>query len=172
MKGRIALISDLGATNARFELLRVNDSAPFQHTVLHSATYPTASASNFPELVRRFVAGAPEAPPSACACAVCGPVTDGAAYCASQVLGEPWKFNEADVSEAAGGVPTQLLNDFVAVGFALPAIPADRLHQLHAPKGPPSPTCGKEACLGPGMSTQVQELGWGMSTLCGVRAAT
>jgi glucokinase len=121
MSSKVALIADLGGTNARFQLLRVDDQSPFSHIVLHSATYPTASSKNFPELVARFVAEAPEAP-DVCACAVCGPIIDGAAYCASAVLAAPWQFDEAQVSEACGGCASVLLNGgwFKMNGFSLP----------------------------------------------------
>jgi len=86
--------------------------------------------------------------------AVCGPVVDGAAYCASQVMVETtgaWHFSEASVSAAAGGARVVLLNDFVAVGHALASIPEAQLHCLHAPKAPPAhPERETIACLGPG----------------------
>ena len=63
----------------------------------------------------------------------------------------PWKFTETSVSAAAGGAPTIMLNDFVAVGHALSAIPSAKLHTLYTPASP-AETPEKEviACLGPG----------------------
>ncbi len=110
-------------------------------------------------LVAKFLAeqssagGAPTVPDQ-CVLAVCGPVVDGAAYCASQVMMDttgPWKFTEASVSTAAGGAPTIMLNDFVAVGHALSTIPQENVHCLHTPAiHSITPDQQVIACLGPG----------------------
>ena len=62
-----------------------------------------------------------------------------------------WKFTEQSVSLAAAGVPTVMLNDFVAVGHALSSIPPDNLYCLHTPAVPAAaPEREVVACLGPG----------------------
>ena len=105
------------------------------------------------QLVARFLAEA-GAQPDQCVLAVCGPVTDGAAYCASQVMMDttgPWRFSETSVSTAAGGAPVVLMNDFVAVGHALSSIPAEQRYCLHQPAAPAAaPEREVIACLGPG----------------------
>jgi glucokinase len=154
----LVLLSDLGGTNARFQLHEVHEAGS---EVVLAASYPTVlpdavkgSGSAFEGLVSRFIAEAGGVLPELCVMAVCGPVVDGAAYCASQVMIEttgPWHFTEASVSAAAGGAKTLLLNDFVAVGHALESIPAAQLYCLHAPKTPPwHPEQETIACLGPG----------------------
>jgi glucokinase len=126
-------------------------------------SYPTVAAdavagsgSCMEALVVRFLAEAPAEArqPEQCVLAVCGPVVEGEAYCASQVMMDttgPWKFTETSVGAAAGGVPTLMLNDFVAVGHALSAIPPDKLHCLHpAAAASKAPEQQVIACLGPG----------------------
>eukprot|EP00937_MAST-01D_sp_MAST-1D-sp2_P001244 g1244.t1 len=165
---KVALLSDLGGTNARFELWRLSseltgtddDEQEVQAAdeLLAAATYATASAQGFEGLVERFlqsehVAGRGHVP-DLCACAVCGPIIEGEAYCASAVLDAPWRFDEASVSAAAGGARALLLNDFVAVGHALPELHAEELHTLHEPAAAGRPASLPErepiACLGPG----------------------
>lgn len=189
---KLVLLSDVGGTNARFELRRLGTAAdelvytttyaathlchpPFcvsVMTVAHNSSclapswqrsYPTVAAdavagsgSCMEALVARFLAEAPAEArqPEQCVLAVCGPVVEGEAYCASQVMMDttgPWKFTETSVSAAAGGVPTLMLNDFVAVGHALSAIPPEKLHCLHpAAAASKAPEQQVIACLGPG----------------------
>ena len=156
----LVLLSDLGGTNARFELRQVGAEGSTDE-VVHAASFPTVapdavvgSGSAFEALVAKFIEESGGLPPQLCVMAVCGPVVDGAAYCASQVMMETtgaWRFTEASVSAAAGGARVVLLNDFVAVGHALEFIPEAQLHCLHTPKVPPEhPEQETIACLGPG----------------------
>ena len=153
-----------------------------------AVTYPTVEekeranelvdgrGSRFEGMISRFLAedGVGGIKPDLCVAGVCGPVMDGAAYCASQRMMEttgPWHFDEASVSTAAGGCRVVLLNDFVAVGHALETIKPSQMHQLYGgaaaegraggamadPGQPPTTTDsaastlrGTIACLGPG----------------------
>ncbi len=151
------LISDVGGTNARFELHLPGGSACFRRT------YPTVGADAAPgagsqmeALVARFLADAGAAghpPPALCVLAVCGPVVDGAAYCASQVMlatTGAWQFTEASVRAAAGGVDTVLINDFVAVGHALETIAPEQLTAVYLPPQHSDAGTKPICCLGPG----------------------
>ena len=82
---KLVLLSDLGGTNARFELGRIGASGDADEAV-QSGRYPTVgpdavpgSGSGFEALVARFLADAGGVTPDQCVLAVCGPVTDGAA---------------------------------------------------------------------------------------------
>ena len=128
-----------------------------------AVTYPTVEekeeaeaeaarccGSRFEGMVARFLAedGVGGIKPDLCVAGVCGPVVDGAAYCASQRMVEttgPWHFNEASVSAAAGGCRVILLNDFVAVGHALESIKPSQMHCLYRPPAKPSNTNGDAA---------------------------
>ena len=82
-----------------------------------------------------------------CVLAVCGPVVNGAAFCASQVMLETtgaWHFDESSVSAAAGGARVILINDFVAVGHALAAPQPGSLTAVYAPPLPPTPSGAPE----------------------------
>ena len=147
---KLMLLSDLGGTNARFELRR---GASIVHKNAFPTVEPNTKTGSFEALVLRFLDEVPKTQkPDIAVMGVCGPVIDGAAYCASQVMMEstgPWRFTEASVSAAAYNARTILMNDFVAVGHALENIPEDNLHCLLEGSGSRNGT-ETIACLGPG----------------------
>ena len=93
MATKHVLLSDVGGTNARFELRRIGVAPSGSDELVHTATYPTVgpgaqqgSGSAMEALVSRFLGECQaDAQPDQCVLAVCGPVVDGSAYCASQV---------------------------------------------------------------------------------------
>ena len=95
---KLVLLSDLGGTNARFELRRISADASgdADEAVVQCGSYPTVgpdavpgSGSGFEALVARFLADAGGVTPDQCVLAVCGPVTDGAACERPLPLGSP-----------------------------------------------------------------------------------
>jgi glucokinase len=95
------LIGDLGGTNCRFQLHRLTPcpkegEAECSSELLCQMTYPTVPSADavpgcscFEALVRLFLDEHAEWPaPDLCVLAVCGPVVEGAAYCASQRMME------------------------------------------------------------------------------------
>ena len=166
MDGFIVL-GDLGGTNCRLELVPLQQSAAdakgaHRPMAIHRAKYKSGSAASLVDLLLRFL-GEPE-----CASvisgsgtdggvihlfsiAVCGPVTDGRAILLASVFGEGgWTVDAREMAEQLGA-RVVLLNDFHAVGLALPFIPGDDLHCVHnANAGGKRDSNGIMACLGPG----------------------
>ena len=163
---RLVLISDLGGTNCRFQLHRLNlDDGECEIVV--EKKYPTIDRgkdSSFQNHISTFLRDTRgSGRPDMCVFAVCGPVVDGVAFCASQVMVQttgPWRISQEACRKAAGA-PVTLLNDFVAVGHALDTLKEKDLTCLYDVDVEPgrekkkATTCRDRsrdtiACLGPG----------------------
>jgi glucokinase len=116
------LISDVGGSNARFA--RAANGMFNERRTYHTADYPT-----FYDAMQRYLAdtGGAEDCRSA-AVGVAGPVNAGKA----KLTNAPWVFTERDISEALGGVPTELLNDLQTVAVALPHLTEKDLRAIGA----------------------------------------
>jgi glucokinase len=120
-------------------------------SVGHRARYRTADFGHLRDALHAFQRELPvHSHLSACALSVCGPVVDGVALCLAATMGaDGWRLDEAELAEALGlrAGRFRLLNDFVAVGLALPAVPPEDRRTVHEGK----PIKGRPiACLGPG----------------------
>ena len=153
----LVLIGDLGGTNIRLALYpsgAVRGSRPDE--TRFSARYRTADFGHLREALAVFQAEAVQAGAvsagaiEAAAISVCGPVVGGVAICQNETFGpNGWRLEETDLATSLGLSPDRLrlLNDFVAVGLALPHVPPSHRRIVHA--GSPIP--GRPiACLGPG----------------------
>ncbi len=114
------LLADIGGTNARFAVLddgtvsvlthlSVSDHASFHgalHTYLKSLTEPGRIG--------------------AAVLAVAGPVQNGRCV----MTNSSWVIDEAEMCSAYGFSTARLINDFEAVGWALPYLGADKLLQI------------------------------------------
>jgi glucokinase len=143
----LALVADIGATNARFALA---DAGGLTGDALVLATADWASdTALIGEAVRRLrgaVRRLGTAPVAACL-AVAGPVRDGHGAITNGTL-----TFDADALSTALGCPVQLVNDFHALAAGLPDL--RELRSLGGPAQGP----GTKAVLGPGS-------GLGMSVL-------
>ena len=139
------LIGDLGGTNTRFYFYADSATQPF-----HKARYKTSQFASLGEALQDFLREAPPgSPPVAfCCLSVCGPVVDGVAVCFGPSMGvDGWRLDERQLSGAIGGIPVRMLNDFVAVGHALPHVPPECVVALHeGERRAEAPI----ACIGPG----------------------
>jgi len=101
--------------------------------------------------------GAAHARTIACAViAICGPV-EGEDRAVGPELDHqpPSRWHACASADLVGRFPgvirsARLLNDFVAVGYALPALSPSDWVALHTPAGTPSVTAGPVACVGAG----------------------
>lgn len=130
------LVGDIGGTNAR---LAVADAAG---RLGHLRNYPSSDYANGAVLVRQFLQDEAIVPPSGCCIAIAGPVivgrgrlTNGQAIC-----------DENELAAAIGDTRSLVINDFAAVGHALPALGANALRTI----GPQISAIGTKAALGPG----------------------
>ena len=149
------LIGDLGGTNTRWWVVPcVKPAHPRRPEALFTRRYATASFSSFDALVQAIVDDLPSslsAKVAQCTLAACGPVdpATGCALCLAPCMAGGWLV-QPDILAKALALPKQrihIINDFVAVGLALPLV-RDVAQVLHPGDGidPTAPI----ACLGPG----------------------
>ena len=143
----ILLVGDVGGTNARFAIARMVDGRPVleHHESFKGADYPT-----FLKGVAAFIDGC-EVKPTGGVIAVAGPVTDGAI----DLTNSPWRVSEEEL-ETLGLDPVRLINDFEALAWGAPVVPADDLASLGGP--PDGEAHAAIAVLGPGTGFGVSAL--------------
>lgn len=132
-----ALLADIGATNARFALLAGSDVAV-------SETYAVADHASPIEAARAFLAGpAVGHRPSRALIAAAGPVDGGRIA----LTNAAWVVDSDRIAKGLNMHAVQVLNDFEALGWALPALRPEHLVTLGPPGGAER---GTMAVLGPG----------------------
>lgn len=136
---RVLLVGDVGGTNARFALARWKNGGP---VLEHHDSFPASEHPTFLEGVAAFIEGC-EVKPSGGVIAVAGPVTDGAI----DLTNSPWRVSEQELA-TLGLNPIRLINDFEALAWGAPIVPADRLESLGGP--PEGDPHSAVAVLGPG----------------------
>lgn len=139
MSGRV-LVADIGGTNARLALA---EEASGGIAFPEKRTYPSAAFDSLGDLVRRFLDDVGADRPRRAGIAVACPILRG--RCRPPNLG--WTIDAEGLGETIGVPVARLLNDFDAVGRALPHLSADDLHTVRA--GEPEPG-GAMAALGAG----------------------
>lgn len=147
MTDGLALVGDVGGTNARFALARWLDG---RVVLEHHESFPAERYPTFADGVRSYLEGCPERPTRAVV-AVAGPVRDGAI----DLTNSPWAVSEAEL-EALGPARVRLINDFEAQAWATAALPPGGLMSLGGPaEGERDATV---AVLGPGTGFGVAAL--------------
>jgi glucokinase len=135
------LAGDLGGTHLRLAI--VEREGPTRHFVAES----TVRSGDYPGLLpplRDFLAGV--GPPE-CACiGVPGPVEGGRA----ELSNLAWTVDETELSRGTGIRRFRIINDFEALGYAIPLLGPDDLVEIqpgaHGTRGTPGPL----AVIGPG----------------------
>ncbi len=114
------LISDVGGSNARFARA---SSGAFRDR----RTYSVSEFASYYDAMRRYLSdtGGAEGCFSA-AVGVAGPVKAGRV----KLTNAPWVITTEEISEALGGVPTELLNDLQTVAAALPHLREEDLSAI------------------------------------------
>jgi glucokinase len=131
------LIADVGATNSRCAMLRAPD---FEISAIRH--YQNDDAANLQEILTNYLLET-DASPTNCALAVAAPVDDDNV----RMSNRDWRFNVNEISRRIGVERTDVINDFHAVGYALPLIDDDRRVEIgRATKY----RAGSVAVLGPG----------------------
>ena len=118
----IVLVGDIGATHARLALV---DVAPGSARVVHQDTSDSKAAPALATLVKDFLIAHPAPKPERACFGVAGPVEGGRVNLTN--LG--WDLDEPALSRDIG-LPVRLINDFVAIGHAIPLLGADDLVAL------------------------------------------
>ncbi len=144
---RTLLVGDVGGTNARFAIATWQDGLP---VLEHHESFPAEQYPTFLKGVAAFIDGC-EVKPSGGVIAVAGPVEDGAI----DLTNSPWAVSEAELA-TLGLNPVKLINDFEALAWGAPIVPASDLVHLGGPEaGDPHATL---AVLGPGTGFGVSAL--------------
>jgi glucokinase len=132
-----ALIADIGATNARFALLDGTELAV-------SETYAVSDYASPIEAARHFLSGpaAGHAPKHALIAAA-GPVEHGRVA----LTNAAWIVDSDRISKGLGMTDVQVLNDFEALAWSLPALRSEHIVTLGTPRAGDR---GTMAVLGPG----------------------
>jgi glucokinase len=147
------LVGDVGATHARFALISPDHglARPVREAVLPSRQY-----ASFEAIVREFLTTPPLPPPDSVDCAVfavAGPVVRGRADLTN--LG--WVLDEDELRETFSLGSVRLLNDLVALAYAVPQLPPDALCTLQ--RAEPEPR-GAIAVVAPGTGLGEASLTW------------
>ena len=147
MSDKTLLVGDVGGTNARFAIARMVDG---QIALEHHESFPAEQYPTFLKGVAAFVDGC-EVKPTGGVIAVAGPGTDGAI----DLTNSPWAVSEAAL-QTLGLNPVRLINDFEALAWGAPVVPAADLAHLGGPEaGDPHSAI---AVLGPGTGFGVSAL--------------
>lgn len=136
-----ALISDIGATNARFALLEGGD-------VTVSETYAVADYASPIEAARDFLSGpAAGHAPKRALIAAAGPVERGRIA----LTNAAWIVDPERIARGLAMTEVQVLNDFEALAWSLPALRPEHVATLgRAQNGEGGPDHKTMAVLGPG----------------------
>jgi glucokinase len=152
----LALIADIGGTNARFALTDPASAAP---ELLHARSLPNADFASLQHAAEHYLAGV-EARPARAAVAVACPVgTDEI-----RLTNRAWSFSRAELQKRLGLHELRMINDFGAVAWAVPALDAQSRVTLHG--DPDAPLRGPVTVIGPGTGLGVallvgsREHGW------------
>jgi glucokinase len=134
------LVGDVGATHARLALIsrQLGLARPFREATLPSRRYDSLET-----LVREFLTPRPPISIERAVFAVAGPVVHGRA----ELTNLGWVVNETSLGAALGIPIVSLLNDLVALAYAVPRLPSDALRTLQ--RGEPV-KCGAVAVVAPG----------------------
>ncbi|KGM53523.1 hypothetical protein N800_07445 [Lysobacter daejeonensis GH1-9] len=136
----LALIADIGGTNARFAL---TDLAAPQPTLLQSRALCNAEFASLQHAAEHYLEGVGVRPRRA-AIAVASPV----AADEIRLTNRAWLFSRSELQRTLGLDELRVLNDFGAVAWAVPALSSEDCVALYGP--PMAPLRGPVSVLGPG----------------------
>ncbi len=132
-----ALLADIGGTNARFALMDRGEIGPVEHLKVADFTSTTDAMAAF---LNRHAAGAM---PAAAVLGVAGTVQNNRCV----FTNSPWVIDGAELQQMFGFGFVQLLNDFEALAWSLPALQPSDLF----PVGEQRPIAGAPMlAIGPG----------------------
>ncbi|MES2858027.1 MAG: glucokinase [Pseudomonadota bacterium] len=138
--GALALVGDIGGTNARFAL---TDLAAPNVELLQSQSLPNADFASMQHAIEHYLASVGARPRHA-ALAVACPVGQDEI----RLTNRAWSFSRSELQRTLGLDELRMLNDFGAVAWAIPALPREHLLTLHG--DPAAPLRGPISVLGPG----------------------
>jgi len=111
------LAADIGGTKSLLALIKDGQ-------VLKQQRYENHDWPCLETLILDFCAGSP--PPEDACLAVAGPVVDNTCV----LTNLDWQVSGSHISQALGGIPVKVINDFTAVGYGIPHLEAKDVHVL------------------------------------------
>lgn len=136
----LALIADIGGTNARFAL---TDPSVARPEILHSRSLRNADFASLQHAVEHYLAVVGSKPGQAAVALAC-PITGDEI----RLTNRAWSFSREELRQALGLERLLLLNDFGAVAHAVPALQAEDRPGLYGQLR--EPLAGPISMLGPG----------------------
>ena len=154
--GNIALVADIGGTNARFAL---TDLAAIAPTLRESRSLPAADFASLQHAVEHYFAEVGVHPRRG-AIAVASPANSEEI----RLTNRAWSFNRSELQRALGFDELHVINDFGAVAWAVPALTPEHRVTLHgATAGPlhgPVTVMGPGTGLGVALLVGAEDEGW------------
>lgn len=126
------LVADIGGTNSRLALIDPDTGST------ETARFENGRFGSFYEILDQYVAGHTIPALDGCCFAIAGPVTSGQA----RLTNRDWYFDVGLISQALPARPARpvcLVNDLVALGYALPTLASDQLLQVKPALQPDAP---------------------------------
>jgi len=147
-QGNVALVADIGGTNARFALTDLDAPTP---TLREAKSLPAAEFASLQHAIEHYLADVGVQPRRG-ALAVASPADRDEI----RLTNRAWSFNRGELQRVLGFDELRVINDFGAVAWAVPALtPADR-ETLHGPTA--GPLRGPVTVMGPGTGLGVAML--------------
>lgn len=145
------LVGDIGGTNARLSLWAEGDKG---YVEVHHENYPTRSFATFELALREFLSSdtAKKYPPSTAALACAGPAEDN--RCTMTNLG--WVV-DGSVLQEDFDMRVAVLNDFEAVGYAIPTLSNEDLVVINPGKVKHQ---APKIVMGPGTGLGAAQMMW------------
>jgi glucokinase len=126
----LILAGDIGGTKINLGLFQ---RAGGHLEIVREESFPTAGTASLEETVARFLARE-EAEYGAAAFGVAGPVRENVAV----LTNIPWSVNGPRLAVALGLARVEVVNDLVAMGYGVSALPPDRFAVLNEGRRDPS----------------------------------
>lgn len=145
MNPKLALVADIGGTNARFALVQQGGSNLDRMKTLSAADYP-----NIGTAITTYLDWADARPQIACFAVACPAREDEISFTNST-----WRFSRRETARHFGWSRFATVNDFEALALGVPHAPAKGLHMVRP--GTPEPKAPR-AVLGPGTGFGVSGL--------------
>lgn len=148
-----AVVGDIGGTNARFALARLESG---RVSLVRIKTLRCADFPNLAQALQQYAQGLGQDLPASAAFAVAGPVRGQAI----RFTNTGWAFSAQEIARAFGFAQVRLINDFTANAMALPVLAGEELAILGGPDTAAAGAQPVRAICGPGT-------GFGVSALVG-----
>ena len=144
----LALVADIGGTNARFAL---TDLAAPNAELFESKSLRNADFASVQHAIEHYLGGV-DAKPGRAALAVASPV----GLDEIRLTNRAWSFSRRELQRTLGLDELRMINDFGAVAWAIPSLQRDSLVTLHGDAS--APLRGPVSVLGPGTGLGVAQL--------------